>query len=382
METRPASLNLGGGFSAGSLSDDFSNSTSEEAVAKQRRLREAVLQELIDTEQLYVQDINTLVNVFYFPMQATKVVSEKDLQVIFSNVADVVPIHQAFLQSLTERFLAAKAEEAAYNVQIGDIFTRFTHYFKLYSIYTENQPEQLTKLDEATKTIKQFSSFLHICHGDSRCKGLQLGAFLIKPVQRLCKYPLLLRELIKNTPEDHPDFADLKAAEAKVQTVVSFVNEAKRMAEGQAKMREIEAEVSIEGLAIPDRYFHREGEFMLYQKGKPLQPRYLYLFNDLILLMRVKSVDPKTRKMHYEMRGRADLDKATVINIADDNNLGNLKHVIQITLEKQTFTLSAKSEAEKNQWLKDIKLCVKEFQKLKIQRLKNSGSAASSSSSK
>mmetsp|Transcript_9225 Transcript_9225/g.13959 ORF Transcript_9225/g.13959 Transcript_9225/m.13959 type:complete len:330 (-) Transcript_9225:18-1007(-) len=321
-----------------------------------------------------------------------KVVEEKELTVIFSNVEDVIPIHQKFLETLEGRFNEAQknSKHTLHEVPVGDIFTRFTHYFKLYSLYTENQPNQLAKLDEVQKRVKSFDRYLQVCHSDERCKGLLLNSFLIKPVQRLCKYPLLLRELIKNTPEAHEDYQPLIDAQEKVASVVSFVNEAKRIAEGQAKMREIEAEVGIAGLAQPDRFFHREGQLNLYRgKGKSLQPRYLFLFNDLILLMRLKSVDEKTRKMHYEMRGRADLDRAKVINISDDNNIGNLENAFEITLEKKKFVLSAKSVAEKNQWLKDIKRNIKEFQIQKIQKMKkeqeekrNSGVASSSSSRK
>src|SRR3989338_4192445 len=209
-----------------------------------------------------------------------------------------------------------------------------------------------------------------------------LNAFLIKPVQRLCKYPLLLRELIKNTPEVHPDHGLLSAAADKVGSVVNFVNEAKRNAEGQAKMKEIEEMVGIAGLCLPDRFFHREGELMLYQgKGKSLEPRYLFLFNDLILLMKVTKIDKVTKKMKYELRGRADLDRATIINISDDNNIGNLKYAFEITLDKNKFTLAAKSDPEKNQWVKDIKTCIKEFQKIKIRRMKKAADGAASSSS-
>lgn len=360
-----------------------SSEPADAEVEKTRRLRVAVLQELIDTERIYLVDMEVLINVFVFPMKMTSVVPPSDLGVIFSNVEDVLPIHQKFLEALTERFQEAQEKDpaAVHNVQIGDILTRFTHYFKLYSIYAENQPAQLAKLEEVQQSVKSFDSFLRVCHGDSRCKGLLLNSFLIKPVQRLCKYPLLLRELIKNTPEDHPDYIPLMAAQEKIGSVVAFVNEAKRYAEGQAKMKEIEAEVGIAGLCIPDRLFHREGELMLYRgKGKPLEPRYLYLFNDLILLMKVNKIDPKTKKMHYEMRGRADLDRATIINISDDNNIGNLKFAFEITLDKKVFTLAAKSDPDKNQWVKDIKQNIKEFQKIKIQRMKKAAAASSSSS--
>lgn len=372
VESSMARPSDGSSFPASPASSSSSSSVDMFAGdEKLQRMRTRCLEELIETEGDYLQDMEVLSSVFLFPMQAMKMVEDDELRIIKSNVEDVIPIHQAFHEQLQQRYQEAKAANQVYLLEIGDILKRFTHYFKLYSIYTENQANQLAKLDECQKRIKTFDRFLQVCHSDAKCKGLMLNAFLIKPVQRLCKYPLLLRELIKNTPEAHPDYEPLNAAKAKIESVVGFVNEAKRIAEGQAKMREIEAEVGIRGLATPDRFFHREGELMMYRgKGKSLQPRYLFLFNDLILLMQLKKVDPKTKKMHYEMRGRADLDRAKVVNLSDENEMGNIKNAFELQLKDTKFVLCAKSDAEKRQWLGQVKANVKEYQKIKFLRAK------------
>jgi hypothetical protein len=57
---------------------------------------------------------------------------------------------------------------------------------------------------------------------------LGLNAYLIKPVQRVCKYPLLLKELLKYTPESHIDFSDLTEACEAMQKGCLKLNERKR----------------------------------------------------------------------------------------------------------------------------------------------------------
>lgn len=57
---------------------------------------------------------------------------------------------------------------------------------------------------------------------------INLGSFLIKPVQRVMRYPLLLMELLSATPESHPDKAPLTAALLAVKEINVNINEYKR----------------------------------------------------------------------------------------------------------------------------------------------------------
>ena len=55
-----------------------------------------------------------------------------------------------------------------------------------------------------------------------------MGSILIKPVQRILKYPLMLNELIKCTEVEHSDRVDLMRARDIMTDVASFINESKR----------------------------------------------------------------------------------------------------------------------------------------------------------
>lgn len=55
--------------------------------------------------------------------------------------------------------------------------------------------------------------------------GLNLESYLLKPVQRICKYPLFLRELLKATEQSHTDFTKLERARDKIDAIVAQVNE-------------------------------------------------------------------------------------------------------------------------------------------------------------
>ena len=60
---------------------------------------------------------------------------------------------------------------------------------------------------------------------DARCRGRRLPDFLIMPVQRLTKYPLFWKDLLKSVPQAHPDRASLEKADELVRTVSMAVNQ-------------------------------------------------------------------------------------------------------------------------------------------------------------
>lgn len=63
----------------------------------------------------------------------------------------------------------------------------------MYKVYCANQQTSLNTVETLIKKHTQFKKKLDVCHTDARCRGLFLQSFLIKPIQRVCKYPLLLR---------------------------------------------------------------------------------------------------------------------------------------------------------------------------------------------
>lgn len=55
----------------------------------------------------------------------------------------------------------------------------------------------------------RFKEFLLAIKKNVGYNNLDLEDYLIKPVQRLPKYVLLLKLLLKKTPNDHPDYKNI-----------------------------------------------------------------------------------------------------------------------------------------------------------------------------
>jgi hypothetical protein len=111
----------------------------------------------------------------------------KHIEAIFINLEAILIVNKEFLRALEER-----AAESAIIEQVSDIFLKSAEKFIGYSLYCSHQQSSLSKLKELSGK-NAVKSFIEDAYKTSATRGLDLNAFLIKPVQRLCKYPLLIR---------------------------------------------------------------------------------------------------------------------------------------------------------------------------------------------
>jgi len=131
---------------------------------------------------------------------------------------------------------------------------------------------------------------------------------LIKQVQRICKYPLLLKELIKKTDATLPEFSKLQEAYIKIEDIVSQINEKKRESEGNQRALEISVlliNADNYNLVTPTRRFVAEGELQHYSSQMKLKPGYYFLFNDLFMYTKKKG-------KNFIVKASASLDKAAI----------------------------------------------------------------------
>ena len=231
---------------------------------KNERLRLKCVREIILTEEAYLEDLETLESVFMMPIQFQQVLSAEQFQRLFSNAAMLKPIHEELVQKLKDETAAASSA----GVHVGAAFLALCQYMKMYTVYCANHDSAVALLEE----LKQDKAFMHtlgVCETDRHARGQGLASFLIKPVQRVCKYPLFFRELLGFTPADDPDHAALAEAKARIDDVVRHINEGKRKLEQQQKMVDILASIDGEWadeLITPTRYLVSETRLSGRQK--------------------------------------------------------------------------------------------------------------------
>ncbi|XP_035715204.1 uncharacterized protein LOC110859364 isoform X2 [Folsomia candida] len=194
----------GGGSLAGGISEPDGGQTFKEG----QRLK--VAKELLETERKYCHTLRTIQETFAQPLKNSGVLSLKDINTLFPE--EVFCLHEKhcqLLSQLEERIASWKSQP-----RIGDILERFTNgkgsnVLRLYTNYVNDFPEVLKTFHKLCRSSREFTHFLKSSLEHPTCGGLDLGAFLLSPVQRMPRYILLLKQIIKYTEPTHPDFHDI-----------------------------------------------------------------------------------------------------------------------------------------------------------------------------
>mmetsp|Transcript_1802 Transcript_1802/g.3482 ORF Transcript_1802/g.3482 Transcript_1802/m.3482 type:complete len:669 (-) Transcript_1802:1325-3331(-) len=179
-----------------------------------------VVREICDTESKYVRNLNTLNEVYYRPLQVqkSKMLDDGLIAVFFSNVSQILALNTKFATDLSRRLSAWHMPNQPASVEpLGDIFIKYAPLFELYCEYAGSFDDVAARIRNHENTNPSLCKFLNTCAADARCEGRTLQAFLIMPIQRVPRYPLLLRELLRTLPADHKSRDSVAAALARAE---------------------------------------------------------------------------------------------------------------------------------------------------------------------
>ncbi|XP_063730003.1 phosphatidylinositol 3,4,5-trisphosphate-dependent Rac exchanger 2 protein isoform X2 [Eleginops maclovinus] len=355
---------------------------TEESQEKQLRLRVCVLSELLKTERDYVGTLEFL-SVFlhrldqYAATRMDKNITEETVKVLFCNIEEILALHRGFL-SMVEDLL--QPEPSALH-EVGRCFLHFRTGFQIYDEYCGNHEKAQRLLLELNK-IRSVRTCLLNCMllGGRKNTEVPLEGYLVAPIQRICKYPLLLRELLKRTPKKHSDFPLVQESLQVMKAVCSSINEAKRQMEKLEILEEWQSHIEgWEGSNITDTCTEMlmHGVLLKISAGN-IQERIFFLFDKLLVYCKKKNRRLKNSKTaaeapRYLFRGRINTEVMEVENVddgtADYHSSGNIVNngwKIHNTAKNKWFVCMAKSPEEKQEWLEAV---MKERERRKSLRL-------------
>lgn len=333
------------------------SSASDDEAAKAERLRVSTIKEMVQTEADYVEDLKILEGVFLLPLRLTRVLPEEDVLKIFSNAEMLCPIHTDLLKRMRE-----KPPE---QVHMGEIFLFFCQYLKTYKNYCSHHEASLDFL-ESLKTNQEFTKALAICMSDKRGKGQNLQSYLVKPVQRICKYPLFFRELLKHTPKDHPDYKNLQETFEEIDKVVKYINESKKVAESKRKIKEIATLSTKWELDVKSQTYNSEFQFIGSIHGKKKQSNYkIFVLSDSFVVAKVGKKEDLKFVAEYPAQDTNYVNIDDTIGFSNAfefkrkspmANAPNITYMCRTLIEKKTFSQLVReiiNESKKKKLMKD-----------------------------
>ncbi|KAG8580074.1 hypothetical protein GDO81_007120 [Engystomops pustulosus] len=342
------------------------------------RKRQGYIHELIQTEERYMDDLQLVIEVFQKPMAESGALTEAEMGMIFVNWKELIMSNTKLLKALRVR--KKTGGEKMPVEMIGDILVTELSHMQAYIRFCSCQLNGAALLQSKTDEVPEFKDFLKRLATDPRCKGMPLSSFLLKPMQRITRYPLIIKNILENTPETHRDHGHLRDALERSEELCSQVNEGVREKENADKLEWIQAHVQCDGLTeqitfnsltncLGPRKILHSGKVYKTKSNKEL---YGFLFNDFLLLTYMvkqfvpsvvssgsdKLFSPKSNAQYKMYKTPIFLNEVLVKLPSDPSSDEPVFHISHID---RVYTLRTDNINERTAWVQKIKSASENF---------------------
>eukprot|EP01096_Ripella_sp_DP13-Kostka_P012677 TRINITY_DN5349_c0_g2_i2.p1 TRINITY_DN5349_c0_g2~~TRINITY_DN5349_c0_g2_i2.p1 ORF type:complete len:600 (+),score=275.46 TRINITY_DN5349_c0_g2_i2:497-2296(+) len=324
---------------------------SPEEVDKKQRKRRLLAEELLQTERIYVGDLDLLWDYFREKMRenaesAHKCITPDDVKIVFGGNLQVI---RGFNRMLRDQLVACLEDPEAL---VGGVFVKVVKFLKSYTQYCSDYENALKTLRRLREN-EASAHFLQTLHENPSVSKGQINNYLILPVQRIPRYKMLLVDMLKNTWVEHPDFNDLKNAVLEIKEVALYVEAAQERFHNMNKIISIQSSLvgkKAEGLKLlsPGRVFVKEALLNMQEyssTGSPMvKQRKLFLFNDILVITK-----PKKEKETKDPKSKTGSKKKTETNfshiVRKSILLKNIHAIIPATIENNIAMTLAYEDA-------------------------------------
>jgi hypothetical protein len=260
--------------------------------------RQEIIYEFIQTEKEYIDDLYTVITKIMEPIAEGRVskVGEEFVHSVFSNFEELFEVNKNFYNNIHELQKRKPILES-----IGDIVKDFIPHLHCYEYYGRSQPRAKHILQIERSHNKSLNNFFKGAQYEPEFRRLPIESFLARPTTRLGRYPILLKNIIKNTPEGHRDIILLTDALHGIENILKEVNNQAGKATNKLKLEEwsllLESErkddISLLRLENPEREFIREGKSELKRYANEAQnhsfiPVTLVLLDNMLVITKPK----------------------------------------------------------------------------------------------
>lgn len=242
------------------------------------------MKEIFETEKKYIQNLELVINNVILPIRQKKIVTNfndiEDFLTVFSNLESIKILHEKLFERLNKKY-----SNYYHFSSFGAVFQEFLPFFKLYFIYCEEFGSNMKFLTKFRKSNEKIGKFIEKLEYQSMLNNQDLNSLLIMPVQRICKYVLLLKDLIRYTEIFHPDYASLQKSLTLFTEINIENNQKMDKCIKNLKLIELQKIFGSDKNEILDvkRDFICEESFEIIINSKAI-PTIVYIMTDLILI--------------------------------------------------------------------------------------------------
>lgn len=337
--------------------------------------RAKVIRELLTTERKYVQDLEVLQN-YARALAQYDILPPDTLHNLFGNLNKLVDVQRRFLICVEENVRRPPDEQ-----HFGHVFMTMEEDFAVYEPFCANYNIALDLINQEAHNLVRLKG-MPSAQGFYLDPAYELPTFMIKPVQRICKYPLLLEQLLKKTPEDAPRYQELEDGLEVMRRITDKVNETSRLQENAQLVKELEWRVEDwKGHNIKTFGLLLLSDVFMVAKSDTEREYHVYLFEKILLcckelapaaqkkgnknnsLLKQKNGGPPTAggkkvKSTLQLKGRIFINNVTgaFANSKMSSILGapSGHHALQVwwrgDVDHESFALKCKNEEQLKQW--------------------------------
>ncbi|XP_031213068.1 pleckstrin homology domain-containing family G member 3 isoform X6 [Mastomys coucha] len=299
-----------------------------------------VVREIVETERMYVQDLRSIVEDYLLKIIDTPgLLKPEQVSALFGNIESIYALNSQLLRDLD----SCNSDPVA----VASCFVERSQEFDIYTQYCNNYPNSVAALTECMQDKQQAKFFRD--RQELLQHSLPLGSYLLKPVQRILKYHLLLQEIAKHFDEEEDGFEVVEDAIDTMTCVAWYINDMKRRHEHAVRLQEIQSLlINWKG---PDLTTY--GELVLeatFRVHRVRNERTFFLFDKILLIT-------KKRGDHFVYKGHIPCSSLMLIESTRDSLCFTVTHYKH---SKQQYSIQAKTVEEKRSWTHHIKRLILE----------------------
>lgn len=278
------------------------------------------------------------------------ILTQEEHEVIFKHIRELAEAHTGFHADLH------RACTSSHHMKISECFLRWKDKFIIYGDYCSNLPKSQEQIDELCSKKQLVNQSVISCQQKANDGKFKLRDLLSVPMQRVLKYHLLLKELLKNTSETHDDYDGLDKALQSMLDLAHYINEVKRDNETLQIIADIQA--SITDVNLPENMdlkdygrLLKDGELKIKSHGdnNKIKNRYIFIFDRMMLMCK------STKGEQYMYKSSLALCNYRVENAPSNSKMATRHHWFLVHVENRTaYTMYAKTEEMKEKWIRAI----------------------------